>query len=126
MTFSSTPPFAANEVCTNCGEFVEQLVEETGWCKDCSPKARNVEHIEHYKKEGLSLRKAIKRAATDVKPTCAVCGKPMNRAKRNAVICRRTVKCRQTARRYAYLYSEKGYTKAEALAEVLRLEEAES
>jgi hypothetical protein len=116
------------EVCPRCGDFTKYLMSETGWCKECTKLSdsrislflvANADHIEHYLAEGLSLREAIKRVATDVKPTCVICGKPMSRAKRNAVICRRTERCRYTARRYAYLYSRKGYTKAEALVEVM-------
>ena len=121
------------ELCPCCGDFTSYLIEESGWCFKCTKASdsrinlfliANADHIEHYLAGGLSLREAIKRVATDVKPTCAICGKPMNRAKRNSVICRQTKKCRQVARRYAYLYSSKGFTKAEALVVVLKLEDS--
>jgi hypothetical protein len=118
-------PVPTAAVCSNCGEFVRQLDYQTGWCDDCAGIKRaafleaNADHIEHYVLQGFPVTTAIKRVALEVKPVCAVCGKAMERAKRNAVICRRTEQCRKISRRYVYLYSEKGLSKAEALATVL-------
>lgn len=115
------------EVCPNCGEFGD-LIDETGWCIDCSGIQAlrisawlqvNADHIEYHISRGLSFRKAVLRVNADTRPTCAVCGKPMLRAKRNAIICRRSPECRKVSRRYVYLYSEKGLTKAEALVRAL-------
>jgi hypothetical protein len=120
MPVSSAPPAA--EVCSSCGGFVEKLDGKTGWCEKCSSKQiksfllSNADHIEHYVLQGFSVQQALRRVALEVKPICAVCGKPMVRAKRTAIICRRTMRCRKVSRRYVYLYSEKGLTKAEALA----------
>jgi predicted amidophosphoribosyltransferase len=125
MQGSSAPVAAESEVCSNCGNFVPQLDTETGWCAGCAGKQvrsfleSNADHIEHYILQGLTVGQSISRVAMEIRPVCAVCGKPMQRAKRTAVICRRTAQCRKISRRYVYLHSEKGLSKAEALAKAL-------
>jgi len=119
-------------VCPCCGGFIAgELNEETGWCDGCSTSVENQEkritkwlevnadHIEYHLSRGLSYRQAVLAVNGDTRPTCGICGKPMARAKRSAVICRRTSQCKRASRRYIYLYTEKGYSKAEALALVL-------
>jgi hypothetical protein len=125
---SSSVPVTAQEVCSSCGEFVTELDYKTGWCAGCAGKQvrsfleSNADHIEHYILQGLTVGQSISRVAMEVRPVCAVCGKPMQRAKRTAVICRRTPQCRKISRRYVYLHSEKGLSKAEALAKALDLD----
>lgn len=120
----------ANEVCPNCGEFVATLSVDLGWCNKCSKKARsaveafllnNADHIEHYMLKGQSLYQAIDSMRHEVQQhkTCPACGGVIKRGGRHSVFCRKTPQCRRLVRRYVYLYEKKGYTKPEALAEVL-------
>lgn len=120
------------EICPNCGEWVSGLNEVTGFCQDCSPDGDsnllverylevNADEIEYYLLQGKSLNQAIDyiHSSNGSYKRCISCGNAMPHAPRNAVFCRAQVQCRRYARRYVYLYSERGMTKAEALAKVL-------
>jgi hypothetical protein len=117
------------EVCPNCGEFVDELDFATGFCYNCSPTnllverylEQHADEIEHYLMQGLSLNKAIDalHASNGRSRTCIVCGSAMPHAPRTAVFCRGKKECRRFARRYVYLYSERGLSKSEALAKVM-------
>jgi hypothetical protein len=121
-----------SEVCSNCGEFVEELDSYTGWCETCSPgngKATyirietwlkvNADELEHYISEGVSFRQAVKSLAND-RPKCIVCGGSIAHAARSSIFCRKTPQCRRYSRRYVYLYREANprLTKVEALATI--------
>lgn len=123
-----------NQVCPNCGDFVPTLGRLTGWCKECSKVLdkntltdiesfllRNADHIEHFLLQGKSFNEAIDSLRHEIAMfrTCACCGGVIQRGSRNSVFCRKTQKCRATARKYVYLYDRKGLTKAEALSQVL-------
>lgn len=119
------------DVCPQCGKFVPTLDWDTGWCDECSQQAHsavdkfllvNADHIEHYMLKGESLYQAIDSLRSEVKQhkTCPCCGGFIKRGGRHSVFCRKTPQCRRLVRRYVYLYERKGYTKPEALAEVLQ------
>jgi DNA-directed RNA polymerase subunit RPC12/RpoP len=120
-------------VCSNCGDLVEELDEFTGFCTACSPPrnktesnahewlAKNANHIEFYMSLGNSVSVAIDRVYEDLRPVCLVCGRTISHASPGRVIfCRRTKICRRYARRYTYLYQDKGLSKSEALAQIVR------
>lgn len=118
------------EVCPNCGELVNELDELTGFCYDCSHDTNSLvdrylelhaDEIEHYLLQGKSLNQAIDliHKTNGSFKRCVVCGNAMPHAPRNAVFCRAQKECRRYARRYVYLYNERGLSKAEALAKVL-------
>lgn len=114
---SSSPlPHFPNEtssedcVCPSCGNFTDAkgLNEVTGWCIDCTTLSA-----------GNAAADVVVHHPFDI-PKCIVCGEPIRRSRRFAIFCRRHSLCRRYARRYVYLYSERGISKAEALAIVLR------
>jgi hypothetical protein len=119
----------AEWLCPNCGTWTFELDSTTGWCDDCTGPvkrtlelwlASNADHLEHYISRGYSIPRAVNRVGADVKPICVSCGGVIKRApRRNVLFCRTTKKCRQFSRRYVYLYRERGFTKAEALAKIL-------
>lgn len=116
------------EVCPYCGNLVDSLNETTGWCNNCTEIGKtqaerfletNADHIEHYVIQGYSVSQSIDLLRKEIKPTCASCGGFIERASRTAVFCRKRDRCRAASRRYVYLYTGKGLSKAEALAKVL-------
>jgi hypothetical protein len=133
MSDRDAPPayLYEEEVCPSCGKFAV-LDEINGWCEECSPAtlakavnrlesylAKNADEIEHYVAQGLQVYQAIDRLhAPRSRPTCIVCGESIKRASRSSIFCRRTTACRKFARRYIYLYRDKGLSKAEALAKI--------
>lgn len=127
---AANPAFTFQEVCPNCGDFTSSLSQVTGWCKGCSPAdsldnqlnewlATNADAIEHYMLQGNSLTKSIDLAARRVRPICAVCSKEISHGSKSSVFCRKNRECRRYSRRYIYLYTRRGMTKAQALAQVL-------
>ena len=132
---SSASPL--KEVCPKCGDFA--IVDEvTGWCYDCSglvsnPStgqtlstnygnkteiafAANADAIEYHLANGAdTVWQALTLSRQD-RAVCLVCGEVMPHAPRTAVFCRRYKECRRYSRRYVYLYTEKGMSKAQALA----------
>src|SRR5215831_7229675 len=117
------------EVCVNCGKFVAVLNPVTGFCFGCSPVyevtnrvelqlSANADAIQYYM-NGVtnSVWAALKLAQSD-RPICVVCGERIKRSSRQAVFCRQHKECRRYARRYTYLYQERGMTKVEALAQI--------
>ena len=128
---SSRSSKVTQELCPHCGEFVNRLMLDTGWCVSCSGYnvntsllveqwlTTNANAVEHYLLQGNSLSKSIDLVAKGLKPVCVVCGTEMNNASRGSVFCRRNATCRKFARRYTYLYQDKGLTKAQALARIM-------
>lgn len=133
-----TPLYDGNEsneeLCPNCGQFYSytEINDETGWCYNCSPSADapihfklelylrvNADHIEHYMAQGRSLWQALDLMSQHSRPVCLVCGNEIKHAKSTAIFCRRNKDCRHYSRKYVYLYSEKGWSKAAALALVM-------
>lgn len=140
--------YTADEWCPSCGSPAFSLDEETGWCAKCTKVSSttrcsscggynegtgwlcqhcklehflssNADRIEHHMNMGLSLSATLQRVRDEVRPTCIVCQKQIHHAKRGAIFCRRNEICRRYSRRYVYLYTERGNTKAEALAAIL-------
>lgn len=122
---------ANEEYCPNCGGWfvLEKFDSYTGWCNACAGVVksqvelflqRNADHIEHYLLEGLSLSVAISKVRADIRPICVVCGNEIKYASKQAVFCRVTENCRYYQRRYKYLYTSKGLTKPQALAQILQ------
>lgn len=119
-----------SEFCPNCGNFVSALNDETGWCYNCSPDASsgiisnwlntNANHVEHYIAQGNSVTVSINIVADNLRPICVVCSEEIPHAKRGSIFCRRHPQCRRFQRRYVYLYSRRGFTKIEALAQILK------
>lgn len=118
------------EVCPNCGELVDTLTTDEGWCKECAGPhqlldklevflSANADHIEHYMANGSSLYQAIDNLRLDVAPTCLSCGVVIKHGRRDALFCTKTPQCRSSRRRYIYLYQTKGLSKSEALGKVL-------
>lgn len=127
------------ELCPNCGREVSELDEFTGWCESCTTDSNqawfgsststtssylqaNADKLEHYIAQGHSLEQTIDLLA-DAKnghrPTCIVCGSVIKHAPRTSVFCRKNKECRRFSRRYVYLYTKRGLTKTEALAQIL-------
>lgn len=128
------PPKSRDELCPECGEFVVHLDRTTGWCITCTTLINrntrtaveeflyaHADHIEYYILQGKSLNQAIDSLRAEIARfrTCACCGGVIKRGGPNSVFCRKNEKCRQTSRKYVYLYQNKGLTKAQALAQVL-------
>lgn len=124
-------PSANEEYCPNCGEWfaLEKFDSYTGWCNSCAGVVknqlelfyqRNADHIEHYLLEGIGLRLAILKVRADIRPICVVCGNEIKYANKSAVFCRNNTSCCYYARRYKYLYTSKGLTKSQALAQIMQ------
>jgi hypothetical protein len=129
-----------NEVCPNCGKDVDYLDDITGWCIECTVASNprfgktattaryleaNADTLEHYITTGQAgnVHQAIDLLAdvkTGHRPTCVVCGSVIKHAPRTSVFCRKTKECRRMSRRYIYLYTKKGMTKAEAFATIMQ------
>ena len=116
-------------LCVNCGDWTKELNDQTGFCYSCSPVyevvnrvelqlAANADAVQHYLANTTnSVWAALKLAQSD-RPICVVCGERIPRAPRISVFCRKHKECRRYSRRYVYLYTEKGMTKVEALAQI--------
>lgn len=125
-----------DELCPNCGEFVSHLDRATGFCKSCtgggdsdsdyekleSYLAANADHLEFFMMQGHALYRAIDLSYADNQKyrTCASCGGFIERGGPRSIFCRKNKRCRALVRRYEYLYTHKGMSKAQALAEVLK------
>jgi hypothetical protein len=119
------------ELCPSCGEFKRELNEVTGFCEGCTDDGRksltveaylaaNADEIEHYLLQGKSVAQAIDLLhGRNGRPICVSCGAVITRGRRTSIFCRKNPDCRRYSRRYVYLYTERGMTKAEALAVVL-------
>lgn len=125
-----------NELCPNCGNFVDSLNENTGFCGSCSGvgdssgfptptnKAerlelwlcQNADIIESLMlEERLTAKDAIKKVAQDSVPRCQCCGNemPHTTAGRH-IFCTKNDNCNKARRYYKYLVYEKGIEKDEA------------
>jgi hypothetical protein len=120
------------EFCPNCGNEVNELDDETGFCAECTPNPRelysrveqylaaNAEELEFYIYHGKSLYQAIDLLHDgNHRPKCLCCGAVIKRAKRTAVFCRQNKECRRYSRKYVYLYTERGLSKSQALAVIM-------
>jgi hypothetical protein len=130
------------ELCPKCGNLVSDINEKTGWCVPCSVtlvcpkcgreykrgthckycssvKVRYRDRIADLREEGYSAREALKIVRDEIRPSCAVCGKPMLRARRESIICRQTKKCRRAYSNFRNK-QRRGIPNDTALQETLR------
>lgn len=134
-----------SELCPSCGEFVDELNEQTGFCVSCSNgvgvfeekgptpiKSVKAERLELWLTENadtiedlmladnITAKEAIKLIVQNEKPTCQVCGDemPHTTAGRH-IICTKKPECRKARRYYRYLVYERGIEKEHALRNTL-------
>lgn len=125
-----------NELCPSCGEFVDELIEETGFCRECSGvgdssesptlngKAKrrelwlreNADIIEGVMLDAQTTAKdAIIRLAVNEVSRCECCGEEMpHTTVGRHFFCSKHEKCRKARRYYKYLVYEKNVKKEEA------------
>lgn len=133
------------EVCPNCGDLVEALNYDTGWCSECSPSVcskcggprtsdhklcigcqranwyeRNADQLERYIAQGLTLSEAKSKIIRENRAICVVCSSEIpGKHKSNTLFCKKNQECRKAR----WLYQErlrKGLPKEQALEEALR------
>jgi hypothetical protein len=124
------------EFCPNCGTWVKELNDETGWCQTCHPVsvaaakakterwlAANADAIEEYEAQGHSFTRAKQLVRNDNRPNCLSCGKPIKGGRSGkvgsyrALVCTTTVQCRKTQRRYRTLrdrFEREGFNKQDS------------
>src|SRR5215469_683359 len=122
--------------CPFCGDYTQDLDDNTGWCASCTNNssstlvisstklelalAANANAVEFYVSSmNASVWQALTLARQD-RPRCIVCGDEIRRSSRVAIFCRKTRECRYYARRYTYLYQRKGLDKTQALAQIMQ------
>jgi hypothetical protein len=138
----------AKELCCNCGSYVDELNQVSGWCyvcspptclvcneqfdnygqsRECCPKCRrelwdieNADAIELYMAYGLTLTKAREAVKKDARPSCLCCGESIlyGNPKKDR-FCNKP-DCRTAARRYKYYTRDKRMLPSEALVEVAK------
>lgn len=130
------------EFCAECGEFVDQLNDETGWCHSCSGTTptvitvylgygnrrtlkaswfeTNANAIERFLAEGLTFSLAVEAVLRGNRPICQCCGneiKGVASTTRGAVLfCRKREQCHRMAVRYKYYRYQRRLQPIEALA----------
>jgi hypothetical protein len=125
-----------NELCPNCGNFVDSLNDVTGFCGSCSgvgeftqsptpnDKALRLELWLTEKSDiiesvmltdRVTAKVAIKKLAQDSVPRCQCCNEPMPHTTAGRhIFCSKNDKCKKARRYYKYLVYEKGIDKDEA------------
>ena len=129
-------PQQGTEFCPDCGEFVDELNEWTGFCFDCTPSThppqiaplsrveryltRYAEVIEHIMQvQNTTARLAIVEVHATYRATCIICHNPIKHGTHGRhFICNSTPECKKARRRYKYLIYDKGFTKEAALAAI--------
>lgn len=131
----ATTPQPDQEFCPDCGDFVDALNEQTGFCFSCTPSAqslivptrlekwltKNAELIECTMRDyTITAKQAILYVSTEHRARCVIC----NRIIRHGTygrhfICNTTPECKKARRRYKYLIYDKGFTKEEALQQII-------
>jgi hypothetical protein len=109
-----------DEVCPNCGEFVETVNEITGFCISCSNDVgvfserkapTNISAIDLNNLDSLLELTTV---------ICKCCGEAIPRATPDRhFFCKKNEICRKARRYYAYLIYEKGIDKDNALSRTL-------
>lgn len=134
-----------NELCPSCGNFVDYLIESTGFCGSCSIgvgvfddkvptpiKSEKAQRLELWLTENadtiedimlsdnLTAKEAIRLIVQNGKPTCQCCGDemPHTTAGRH-IFCTKKPQCRKARRYYRYLVYEKNVSKGDALNKTL-------
>lgn len=134
---------ALSELCPSCGNFVDSLLETTGFCETCSngvgvflvktptPSAKaqrlelwlreNADIIEDIMlADNITAKDAIRILAQDAVPVCQVCGDEMpHTTPGRHIFCTKKEECRKARRYYRYLVYEKGIEKDHALRNTL-------
>jgi predicted Zn-ribbon and HTH transcriptional regulator len=131
LTQRVTADLSKKEVCPNCGEFVDTLDKETGWCFVCSPQfcnkcgnefkerqarkicstcrsqewiADNADAIEVYTAQGYSFTQARVKVLEQRRAICHCCHKPIKGGRQGVhIFCRTSVRCRKAKRRFRTL-----------------------
>ena len=124
-------PQSDQEFCPDCGEFVDQLNEWTGFCYNCTPSTQSrverwlikyadtVEYVMQV--QGITAKLAIIEVHATYKATCIICDEPIKHGTHGRhFICSSTPECRKARRRYKYAIYEKGMSKEDALALILK------
>jgi endogenous inhibitor of DNA gyrase (YacG/DUF329 family) len=127
------------ELCPNCGNFVESLNEISGFCSNCDPAPvgvldphsaptrleswlhENANRIEVVMGDyGVKAKYAIKIVAAQEAVICIICGDQIVRATANRhFICNKKPACKRARRYYKYLRFEKGMEKDQAISAVV-------
>ena len=133
------------EVCPNCGNYVDELNEEEGWCFECAPAKckrcsgertstnkyciscqrilwyeRNAEKLEEYIAEGLSLSEAKSKIIRENRAICVVCSSEIQgKHKSNTLFCKKNSECRKARKKFFRLIAI-GKSQVEALELALR------
>jgi hypothetical protein len=129
------------EFCAECGEFVDQLNDFTGWCHSCSGTApsvlvvylwsgkrtlkaswfdANANAIERFLAEGVNFTMAVEAVLKGNRPICQCCGngiKGVASTTRGTVLfCRKREQCHRMAVRYKYYRYQRRLQPIEALS----------
>ena len=133
-------PHQGTEFCPDCGEFVDELNEWTGFCFDCTPSThppqtpnqappsrierwliKYADHVEYVMQvQHTTARLAIVEVHATYKATCVICHNPIRHGTHGRhFICNATTECKKARRRYKYLIYDKGFTKEAALAAII-------
>jgi hypothetical protein len=130
----------AQPYCAECGQFVDELDEFTGWCYECSGTAppsrviviyllgikeswfeRNADQLDRVLAEGLTLSLAVNLILRRNRPRCLCCGETIEYGtKGRHIFCRKHAECRTAARRLKYYRLEKSLSYSEALSRTLQ------
>jgi len=134
--------FNLDSLCPNCGEFVDHLDEQTGFCDTCTgvgsvntkgptptDKAskleswlrENADTIESMMlADNVTAKFAIREILQSERPTCRTCGDSMPHTTNGRhIFCTKKPECRRARRYYRYLVYEKHTDKEKALAQTL-------
>ena len=129
-------PQQGTEFCPDCGEFVNELNEWTGFCFDCTPSThpsqitppsrierwliKYADHVEYVMQvQHTSAKLAIVEVHATYRATCIICHSPIKHGTHGRhFICNATTECKKARRRYKYLIYDKGFTKEAALAAI--------
>lgn len=135
------------ELCPNCGAFVDGLRNDTGWCHSCSGVKlcarcgngfsddsnrelcstcrrhewleNNADNIEGYELHGLSFNEAVSQVQIDNRPRCLNCNSILNYGHGGlSLFCTDNLECRQAFHRYKWNRS-KGLSFDQALREAI-------
>jgi len=130
--------FNLNDLCPNCGKFVDHLDEQTGFCDSCAgvgsvntkdptpiDKAeklelwltQNADTIESLMlADNVTAKFAIREILNSERPKCATCGTEMPHTTNGRhIFCTKKPECRRARRYYRYLIYEKHTSKEDAL-----------
>lgn len=131
------------EVCPNCGKFVDALTD-SGWCGACTKSPAPSNRIKHKKHKESRIERwltnnadtieslmtlykippteAIRIVALEDAPasTCALCGSEVSRTRHQNFFCSKNLSCRKARRYYKYLIYDKGFNKPDAFTLAIR------